>query len=111
MRFALAPGYIVAEVAAGQHLYRLDESAPVLSTWEPDAIASMLGRPGIEVVQEKAEDVVRELPALSDRELKAVQAYDRRPTVAKAVEDELERRAAARLAEFSETEPAAGEED
>ena len=101
MKFRLAKGFNVAEVAAGQHLYRLDEAQPELSTWEPDAIATMLGRPGIDVVEEKVGDVVAQVPDATDRELKAIFAYDRRDGVQKAVQEELDRRREERQAQLA----------
>lgn len=109
MKFKLAKGFNVAEVAAGQHLYRLDEAQPELATWEPDAIASMLNRPGVDVVQEKVEDVVKQVSDTSDRELKAIFSYDRRESVQKAVQAELERRRDQRELDIAEAVEAANE--
>lgn len=92
MRFKLGKGFNVCEVAAGQRLYRLDESTPELTTWEFDAIAALRQSPGCVEVDEKADDVLKALKSLSDREVKAVISFDGRAAVADAARDELARR-------------------
>ena len=92
MKFKLAKGFNVAEVAAGPTLYRVDESSPEISTWEFDAIEALMSSPAIDAVEEKVEEVAKQVKGATDRELKAMLAFDRRDGVQSAVATEQAKR-------------------
>lgn len=101
MRFKLKPGHGRSDV--GSIVLDPDES-PEYETWDADEIVNLRAVPFVDEVEERVADVIALLPDLDLRQVKNVRAFDSRPTVVAAAEQELAARHQALLAEQAQEE-------